>query len=99
MNEILATWVALNDAILTIDDEKTLLDLMKEEMSSPSPRGMFLLRIHSRMNKVRAERERAELMALVAKPPKSKDTAHQKRLRETRQAGLKRAILAAEKAQ
>jgi hypothetical protein len=97
MNSILATWITLNEAITEINSEKVLLGLLDEELASPTPRGMFLLRIHSRMNKLRAEREREELMAKVAKPPLSKDTVHQKKLRDTRQAGLKRAILAEER--
>jgi hypothetical protein len=59
-NPALQTWLALNDAIRGAD-EKTCQALLKEERAGRK-RQMFLKRIHSRLNKVRADRERSELI-------------------------------------
>lgn len=59
-NENLQTWVALNDALRDAD-EKLCIQLLKEEKAGRQRR-QFLLRIHSRLNKVRADREREQLM-------------------------------------
>lgn len=59
-NENLQTWVALNDALRSAD-EKLCMQLLKEEKAGRQRR-QFLLRIHSRLNKVRADREREQLM-------------------------------------
>lgn len=59
-NENLQTWVALNDALRDAD-EKLCMQLLKEEKAGRQRR-QFLLRIHSRLNKVRADREREQLM-------------------------------------
>ena len=55
----LKSWTALNDAMRDADETlcKTLLDVEVRGRQ----RKQFMRRIHSRMNKVRAERERAEL--------------------------------------
>lgn len=58
-NEALRTWVALNDALM-MSDEKACRKLLDEELKGRKRR-MFILRIHSRINKVRADRERMEL--------------------------------------
>ena len=58
-NPLLRTWVALN-AYLINADEKMCKALLKEELRTKKRR-MFILRIHSRLNKVRADRERIEL--------------------------------------
>lgn len=59
-NEHLRSWNALNRHLLTIVDEEELKELSREEMSGRM-RIMFLKRIHCRLNKVRATRERLEL--------------------------------------
>jgi hypothetical protein len=58
-NEELRTWLALNDA-LRAADEKDCQRLLKEEKAGRG-RKQFLKRIHSRLNKVRADRERKQL--------------------------------------
>jgi hypothetical protein len=55
----LTTWLALNEALRTAD-ERLCQRLLKVERAGRK-RQQFLKRIHSRLNKVRAERERAEL--------------------------------------
>lgn len=67
------SWVALNSALPTIGDEERCIQLLEYEKSMIAPRGMYLLRIHSRFNKLRAHRERRELMILVENPPQSKE--------------------------
>lgn len=57
--EALASWSTLNAAIISAD-EKTCQKLLEAETKGKGRR-MFLLRIHSRLNKVRADRERTEL--------------------------------------
>lgn len=58
-NPVLRTWVALNEAMKDADEE-VCNKLLKEETKGRA-RKQFLKRIHSRLNKVRADRERAEL--------------------------------------
>ena len=58
-NPDLQTWIKLNDA-LRGSDEKFCMRLMKEEMAGRKRR-QFIRRIHCRLNKVRADREREEL--------------------------------------
>ena len=60
-NEVLQTWSNLN-AKLQDCDEATAAKLLKEELSGRR-RKQFMLRIHSRLNKTRADRERSELIA------------------------------------
>jgi hypothetical protein len=60
----LASWVALNEALMG-GDMGLAQRLLKEE-SKGKRRKMFLLRIHSRINKLRADSERAELMRKVS---------------------------------
>ncbi len=55
----LRSWTALNNVVRTAD-EKTCNQLMEEELKGQKRR-MFVMRIHSRMNKIRADRERSEL--------------------------------------
>lgn len=57
----LRTWVALNDELREAD-EATCHRLLKAERKGRK-RKQFLKRIHSRLNKARADRERTELMA------------------------------------
>lgn len=58
-NPVLQTWVALNEAIMGMG-EADCKRLLKEEQRGRC-RQQFLRRIHSRLNKVRADREREEL--------------------------------------
>lgn len=60
MNKVNHTWIALND-LLRVSDEKTCAKLLKEEQLRDKPRKQYLKRIHSRLNKARADRERLEL--------------------------------------
>ena len=55
----LATWNNLNAAVMKAD-EAVLSKLLEAELSGKR-RKMFLLRIQSRVNRIRAERERATL--------------------------------------
>ena len=55
----LASWDALNAAVMQMD-EKQAQALLKKELAGRK-RTMFVKRIHSRINKLRADRERAEL--------------------------------------
>lgn len=58
-NPALQSWLALNDALREAD-EPVCEALLKEELKGRK-RKQFIKRIHSRLNKVRADRERAEL--------------------------------------
>lgn len=60
-NPALQSWLTLNDALREAD-EATCESLLKEELEGRK-RKCFIKRIHSRLNKVRADRERAELEA------------------------------------
>ena len=61
MNPSPQSWLALND-VLRNADESVCQALMKEELKGRK-RKQFIKRIHSRLNKVRADRERMELGA------------------------------------
>lgn len=63
---ILDTWSTLNAAIVSASEE-VCTKLLKEELATQR-RHLFVMRIHSRLNKVRAARERLELSALLDKP-------------------------------
>jgi hypothetical protein len=62
-NPALRSWTALNDAVRDADED-TCRALLKEELGGRK-RKQFVKRIYSRLNKVRADRERAELESLV----------------------------------
>lgn len=53
-------WKALNDQLRTAD-EAVCRQLLEQELHGPR-RQRYLMRIHSRLNYVRAHRERAMLM-------------------------------------
>lgn len=57
------SWQDLN-AAMTKADEADCLSMLKEEKKGKR-RLQYMLRIHSRLNKVRADRERLELRALI----------------------------------
>lgn len=56
----LETWKDLNDYLRTCDEAGTLA-LLELEKARTRPRRQFVLRVHSRLNRLRAERERVEL--------------------------------------
>lgn len=60
----LDNWYKLNDALrgCTEQDAKELLELERQGKN----RKRFVLRIHSRINRVRADRERDELTAVAS---------------------------------
>lgn len=60
-NPILKSWLALNDHLRDASEEACQI-LITEELAGRK-RKQFLKRIHSRLNKVRADRERTELGA------------------------------------
>lgn len=55
----LRTWIALNDKLRNADEEQCRFLLDAELVGRK--RQQFIKRIHSRLNKVRADRERKEL--------------------------------------
>ena len=59
-DEILRSWPALNTFLLTAT-EQDCQKLMARERDVGQNRARVLLRIHSRLNKLRAHRERREL--------------------------------------
>jgi hypothetical protein len=65
----LRSWDALNAYVRTVNDEAVCLALVDAELAMPNPRGVFLLRIHARYNRIRAAHERSELMAKANKSP------------------------------
>lgn len=69
-DEVLSTWDGLNSAIRGAGEE-TCLRLLKLELRGKA-RPTFVLRIHSRLNKIRADRERLELEAVVAREAAAK---------------------------
>lgn len=60
-NPALESWINLNEELQTCD-ELTAASLLAEELAGRR-RKQFMLRIHSRFNKLRADRERDELRA------------------------------------
>ena len=56
----LDSWVALNDYLKTASEEDCKTLIKKEQKGKNRP--TFVKRIHSRLNRVRAERERKELV-------------------------------------
>ena len=56
----LRNWATLNQALMAGD--LALAERLLEEEKKGQQRKMFLLRLHSRINKLRAENERAALM-------------------------------------
>jgi uncharacterized protein YbgA (DUF1722 family) len=63
MQDPLGSWQALVDFVSKAD-EQTCLELLKREKRGRR-RLTHLLRIHSRLNRVRADRERGELAELA----------------------------------
>lgn len=59
----LMSWGALNESIMQMDENQAQA-LLKKELAGRK-RSQFVKRIHSRINKLRADRERAELEAKI----------------------------------
>ena len=53
-------WNDLNAVVVSIDSESVLKSMLDVESDGPN-RTSFMLRIHSRLNKIRADRERMEI--------------------------------------
>ncbi len=62
----LDTWTGLNAAIMTMEEDECH-SLLDRERYAGRRRLQFMLRIHSRINLLRARRERAELAAEAIK--------------------------------
>ena len=60
INPALKTWIDLNEYIMTVGEEECQKLLVEEQ--NGRARKQFIRRIHCRLNKVRAARERAELL-------------------------------------
>jgi len=60
LGRALRSWIALND-VLRGADEKLCRELLEKEIARRPRRKQFISRIHSRLNKARADRERKEL--------------------------------------
>jgi hypothetical protein len=63
-NPALRSWLALNDALREAGE--SVCEALLEEELKGRKRKQFIKRIHSRLNKVRADRERAELEAKMS---------------------------------
>ena len=61
IDKALATWMVLNEVVMSLTDEQDLEQMLATERTGRQ-RKMFLLRIHSRLNKLRAGRERKEII-------------------------------------
>lgn len=66
LKEALATWPGLNSALRDADEARCRQLLQAE--ADGKRRHQFLLRIHSRLNKARAGRERLDLRDLIQDP-------------------------------
>jgi hypothetical protein len=60
----MANWTTCNEFLRDATEDQAAAALKFEQQNKK--RLQYLLRIHSRMNKVRAERERAELLSVGA---------------------------------
>ena len=61
------TWADLNTRLMACKTEREVEQLMTYESHEDRRRPQYLKRIHSRLNKLRASRERKELQQLKAK--------------------------------
>lgn len=62
-SEIPNSWTRLNDLVMGLGETETA-ELLNSERKGKR-RKQWLLRIHSRLNKLRADRERAELRRIA----------------------------------
>jgi len=65
MNQDIETWAGLNQVVREAD-EATCITLLKAELKGKK-RKQFVYRLHSRLNRVRADRERSELWDCIEK--------------------------------
>lgn len=91
-SKVFSSWDELNKSIVLVDSEETCRKLLEAELDLVKPRGMFVLRIHSRLNRLRAARERIELMAKLDHPPAIRDFRKQRKASTTRRAALSKAL-------
>lgn len=68
-NPVLKTWEALNDYIINADQAECE-KLLTEELKGRA-RTMFVFRIHSRLNRVRADEERQQLREKINEAAKA----------------------------
>jgi hypothetical protein len=68
---LLGSWKMLNNVLTSIDDENFCQQLIDLELKGKR-RGMFVFRIHSRFNRLRAARERREFMEICGHDAASK---------------------------
>jgi len=61
--DVLATWIGLNEALMAGDIK--LAERLLAEESAGKRRKQFMLRLHSRINKLRAQAEREAIMSKV----------------------------------
>lgn len=61
ISETLSNWVACNEFLKTCSEEDAIALLAAEQQGKR--RVQYLMRVHSKMNKERARRERSELLA------------------------------------
>lgn len=67
MNRALSdSWLELNRLVMALKDERRLKAMLDAELRSKARRN-YVLRIHNRYNRVRGERERAELERALRK--------------------------------
>lgn len=90
--KVFSSWDELNKSIVLVDNEETCHKLLEAELDLVKPRGMFVLRIHSRLNRLRAAREREELMAKLDHPPATRDFRKQRKASAARRAALTKAL-------
>ena len=62
-SEPLQSWAGLNAVLMTSD--RALAERLLKEERAHKRRKQFMLRLHSRINKLRADEERAELLELA----------------------------------
>jgi len=62
------SWKQFNAAVLDEEDEKVLLRWLNKLKQEPQPHLQRMMRVHSRLNKLRAARERKELVAIALAP-------------------------------
>ena len=56
------TWRGLNKALESVKTSKKAKQMLDLEVKQPSPRRGFALRIHSKLNRLRAAEERTEII-------------------------------------
>lgn len=61
----LDTWANLNDYVMNANTTEQQLELLLQTELNGKKRKMFVARIHSRMNKLRAHRERKALRGKI----------------------------------